>query len=158
LIVRRDKQWEKLVNFSDNVSVKAVLISFIAYLVGSVVAVGVLVQVWMPSGTSAEEMARLAESAPALVIGSLFIGTLFCLAAGFLACHISGAAGLKNSLGLGFVFVAWAVLSIVMHPSDPLWLHALHLVAPVPVSLAGGAIRLSLRKSVASANAPSSPA
>lgn len=128
--------------FGDQIRVKAVVVSFIAYVVVSVVASIVLVQAWLPAGISAEEAARLAESAPLLVNGQLVIGTVLGLAAGFLACHLGGAGGLRNSLAVGVVLIGYAALATVLHPTAPLWQHIVHFIAPVPLTLLGGLLRL----------------
>lgn len=129
-------------NFSDTVSIKALLLTFVAYVITSVVAFAILVIAWLPSGIPADQAARMAETAPSVVTGELLIGAILGIAAGWLVCHLSGAIGLKNCLVLGFIFMAYAVLGVFLHPLAPLWKHGLHLIAPIPVSLAGGFLRL----------------
>ena len=139
--------------FNDKVQAKALILSFIAYIVVSVVASIVLVQVWLPAGASAEESAKLAQTDHAVLMGELIIGTVLGIAAGWLACHLSGAIGLKNSLVLGGLFIIYAGVGIALNSEAPLWKHALHLLAPIPISLAGGYLKLRSARGVAASHA-----
>jgi hypothetical protein len=142
--------------FGDKLSIKAVLLSFVAYVVLAVAAFVILFQIWLPSGLLPQDAALQAESAPMLVVGQLIIGFAFGVAAGALACHLSGAVGLRNSVALGLVFVVYGVFSVILHPASPAWLHAIHLLAPLPTAVLGGYLRLraSASSAVRAASTP----
>ena len=140
--------------FSDALKVKALLFSFVGYLVASVVATGIVVQAWLPAGvTDPQELSRLAEADAHLLLWQIILGTALGIVAGFAACQFSGAAGLKNSLVLGLLFLPYAVLGIYMHPSHPLLMQASKLVAPIPLSLLGGWLRLAVSRSTVASHA-----
>ncbi len=131
--------------FTDKTSVRSVLIAFFGYLVVAAVVMVIVVQRWMPTGvTDQQQLARMAEVDPSLLMWQNALGAILCVAAGFAACHFSGARGLKNPLLLGVLLALYGVLGIFLHPGHPPLMQAAKLVAPVPLALLGGWLRLRL--------------
>ena len=129
--------------FTDKASVQSVLIAFVGYLVVATIAMIIVVQRWMPAGvTDKQELARLAELDPSLLMWQSVLGSILCIAAGFAVCHFSGAKGLKNSLLLGALLVFYGALGILLHPDHPPLMQAAKLLAPIPLALLGGWLRL----------------
>src|SRR5882672_767088 len=106
--------------FGDQIGVRALLIGFFGFWLISIVASAVVIHAWLPSGvTDPREISRVAEADPLLVMWQSVLGTILGVLAGFVACHFSGAKGLKNSLVLGLVFTPLGVFGIFMHPTHP---------------------------------------
>jgi hypothetical protein len=131
--------------FKDQISIKGLLVGFFGYLLISTVAMAIVVHHWMPSGiTDPQELSRLAESDPTLLMWQNILGVVLSILAGFAACHFSGAKGLKTPLILGALFVLYGALGIYLHPNHPALMQAGKLLAPIPLVLFGAWIRLKL--------------
>ena len=125
--------------FSDSVSIKAILIGLVGYIVAATVAMIIVVQFWMPAGiTDPAKLSRLAEADPTLVMWQNILGTVFCVLAGIVVVRISRSKGLKNPLVLGILLLFYGVLGIYLHPGHPTLMQIAKLVVPVPLALAGG--------------------
>jgi len=134
--------------FQDKVSKKGVLIGFFGYLIASVVAMAILVQRWLPPGiTDRQELSRLAEADPTLLFWQNVLGTVLGLLAGFVACHFGGGKGLKTPLVLGALLVLYGAIGIYLHPTHPAFMQAAKLLAPIPLVLCGGWLRLRCNSS-----------
>jgi len=84
--------------FSDNFSIKALLIGIVAYLLITNLALTLTVHYWIPSNiTDVDELRRLAENDPTLLSWQIWLGGPVAILAGFIATHFSGARGLRNS-------------------------------------------------------------
>ena len=131
--------------FEDKLSIKGLIIGIAAYLLVSVVAMGIIVQLWIPAGvTDPQELARLAENDPGLLMWQNILGALLGIFAGFFACHFGGAKGLRTPLVLGILLALYGALGIYLHPSHPSLMQAGKILAPVPLVLLGGWLRLLL--------------
>jgi cyanate permease len=129
--------------FSDTFRSKALLIGIVAYLVITNFAFALFVHYWIPPNiTDASELKRLAESDPTLLSWEVRLGAPVAILAGFVVTHFSGAKGLRNALAMGLVLVLYGVLGIYLHPSHAPWMQISKLLAPVPVCLFGGWLRL----------------
>ena len=131
--------------FTDKASVKSVLIAFVGYVAVATTAMIIVVQRWMPAGvTDKQQLARLAELDPSLLMWQNVLGSILYVVAGFAACHLGGAKGLKNPLLLGVLLVLYGALGILLHPGHPPFMQAAKLLAPIPLVLLGGWLRLRL--------------
>ena len=130
--------------FADKLKAKAVIVAFGSYVVLATVAFAIVVQVWIPAGVPAASLAELAESDPTLRLWQQILGVTFALAAGYLASRLSGRAGLRNSLVVGGLLVLYGVLSVFLHPHDPISWQVGKLLTPIPVTLIGGWLCLRL--------------
>ena len=128
--------------FRDKINVKAVVVAFVFYLVVVTVAFAVVIHIWMPPGIPTQELARLAENDPTLVLWQRILGVSVAIVAGYIACRLSGRSGLKNSTLVGGLLVLYGVLSIFMHPDDPALRQIAKLLTPIPIVLLGGWICL----------------
>ena len=131
--------------FEDKLSIKGLIIGIAAYLLVSVVAMGIIVQLWIPAGvTGPQELARLAENDPGLLMWQNILGAVLGIFAGFFACHFGGAKGLRTPLVLGILLALYGALGIYLHPSHSSLMQAGKILAPVPLVLLGGWLRLLL--------------
>lgn len=124
--------------FRDKTSLKAVVLAFLAYLVLVTVLFAIVIHFWLPAGISPQEAERLAAVDPTLLIWERVWGLCLATFAGYLACRLSGRVGLKNSLALGALLVAYGILAIYLHPSDPISTKVAELLTPIPIALLGG--------------------
>jgi hypothetical protein len=135
--------------FGDNVKIKAILIGFVTYLVITNLAFALVVHYWVPSNiTDVNDLRRIAEADPTLLTWQNRIGAPVAIVAGFIVTHLSGAKGLRNSFVMGLVLVLYGVLGIYLHPAHSLWMQLGKLVAPVPVCLLGGWMRIRVARPV----------
>jgi hypothetical protein len=134
--------------FRDKISPKAFVTAFAFYLVAATVAFAIVVRLWMPAGVSPERMAQLAETDPTLALWQRILGVSLATLAGYLACRLGGRTGLRNSLVVGCLLVLYGVVSIFLHPNDPMTLQVGKLLTPVPIVLLGGwlCLRFAPRK------------
>lgn len=130
-------------DFGDRLRIGVVFLTFIGYLVVAVATYAIFFVLWMPSGYSAQLLSVMAETAPPVLTGELLSGAIWGIAAGWLVCHLSGAKGLRNCLALGLLLLVYAIVGVFLHPAAPLWKHAVHLISPIPVTFAGGLLRLA---------------
>ena len=131
--------------FEDKLSIKGLIAGIGAYLLFSIVAMGVIVQLWAPAGvTDPQELARLAENDSTLLMWQNILGAVLGMLAGFVACHFAGAKGLRTPLVLGILLALYGALGIYLHPDHPALMQAAKLLAPVPLVLLGGWLRLLL--------------
>jgi hypothetical protein len=134
--------------FADKLSIKGLIIGIATYLAASVVAMIVIVQLWIPAGvTDRQELARLAENDAGLLMWQNIMGSVLGVFAGSVACHFSGAKGLKTPLILGTLLALYGVLGIYLHSDHPLLMQVGKILAPVPLVLLGGWLRLLLTRS-----------
>ena len=131
--------------FSDRIKPKAIVASLIGYIVVSVVLFAVVFQFWLPSGVSVERLKQLAESDQTLLMWQNILGFGLGILAGYVACRMSGAGGLRNSLAVGVLLTLYGVLGIYLHPSHPALMQFGKLISPVPLALLGGWVALSRR-------------
>lgn len=124
--------------FRDKISAKAVLVAFAFYFLTANAAFAVVFHFWMPFGMNAQELARLAETDPTLVLWQRILGISLAIVTGYLACRLSGRNGLRNSIVVGALLILYGVLSIFMHPSDAPSRQIAKLLTPIPVALLGG--------------------
>jgi hypothetical protein len=75
---------------------------------------------------------------PTLLLWQGGLGLCLATMAGYLACRLSGRVGLKNSLALGGLLVAYGILAIYLHPNDPMSKKIAELLTPIPIALLGG--------------------
>jgi len=135
--------------FDDPLRLKAVIVPFIAYVLLSVIAVAIAVQLLLPRNLTPEQMRALADTLASIRIAEIAIGIVLTLFAGALAAKLGGNRGYRNSTAVGVVLVFWGLLGIYLHPLDPLWLQAAKIVAPVPLALLGAALWLHFRRAPA---------
>jgi peptidoglycan/LPS O-acetylase OafA/YrhL len=124
--------------FSDTLKIKAVTVSIATYIISTMIAAGVLVQIWMPKDIPMERIAELAETDPFILFWSNIIGGLACMFCSILATKLSTQAGLKNALLFGALIVVYGILSILMHPQHSLEHQIVKVLSPIPLALIGG--------------------
>ena len=129
-------------SFSDSVKLKAVFLAFFGYLVLATLLFGIVVHFWIPPGVAPADLAQLAESDRVLLLWQNALGTVLGICAGFIACRLSGARGLRNSAAVGGLLVLYGILGIYLHPGHPTGMQIAKIIAPTPLALIGGWIAL----------------
>ncbi|NGY06879.1 hypothetical protein [Solimonas terrae] len=126
---------------------KAILPALIGYLILSVIATGIIVQLWLPPGiTDRQQLIRLADTDPGLLLWQNLLGAFLGILAGFAGCHFAKAGGLRNPLLIGVLLTIYGIVGIALHPAHPLPMQAAKIVAPVPLALLGGYLRLAIAR------------
>lgn len=131
--------------FNDKLKIKAILIALTSYLIMTIIASSILLQIWMKPGLSTEALALAAETDPFIVFWSMLIGLSACIACAVIVTALSGSHGLKNAAVYGSILVAYGVISIVLHPDHELLRNIGKLVLPVPVAMFGGWLFMKIK-------------
>lgn len=135
---------ESIWTFQDPAQPWRVVGLFVGYLATSVLAMAAAVQLWMLAAgpMSPPELVAAAQASSFFARLQVVLGSVLGAAAGFLACQWAGSIGLTNSLLVGVVLTGYAVLSVFLHRELAWWQHVIHVAAPIPLTLAGGAVRM----------------
>lgn len=122
-----------------SVDVRAVVISFISYLVASVAIFGVVMSLWIAeSGLTDPEALRLAaESDAGLLAWQNAIGSTGGVLAGALLAVLNRRQLWPTIWVLGAVLVVYGVIGIVLHPTHPESMQLGKLIAPLPLVCLG---------------------
>ncbi len=141
----KDKTMQnQTLNFSDKISFKAPVISFVTYLLATMIATAVLIQIWMPAGMPIEQVAQLAETDPFVTFWGGVIGLVTCTLCAMLTTKLSKQTGLKNAVAFGGLLILYGIASIVLHPEHSLLHQVSKVLSPIPVAIFGGYIYLKL--------------
>jgi hypothetical protein len=129
--------------FNGKVSVKGLVIGLLFYLLTSIVVMGIVIHFWLPNGIAdREQLVRLADSDKSLLLWQSTLGAVLGVLAGFVATNYAGSNGLKTSMALGVVLMAYGVLGIYLHPGHPTAMQIGKLLSPIPLLTFGGWLRL----------------
>jgi hypothetical protein len=130
-----------------DLNIKAVIAGFFGYMLIFIVVMALVVHIRMPPNvTNQQALSRIAEADPQLLLWQNVLGTILGIFAGFVACHCSGAKGLKNSLVTGLLLILYGVVGIFMHPAHSMLMQVAKLVSPIPLVLLGGWLRLLMSR------------
>jgi hypothetical protein len=128
--------------FADAIRFRAIAVTFVGYVLLSVVLFAIVFQVWIPRGVSMERLEDLAETSRTLLLWQSVLGTVLGVAAGYVAGRLSGGKGLRNSMVVGAILALYGVVGIYLHPSHPLLMQIGKLAGPIPLALTGGWLAL----------------
>jgi MFS family permease len=131
--------------FNDQIKIKAILIALTSYLIITIIASSILVQIWMKPGMSPEELALAAETDSFIAFWSMLIGLSASIICAVIVTALSGSHGLKNAMVYGSILVAFGVLSILLHPDHDMLRNIGKLVLPVPVAMFGGWLLIKIK-------------
>jgi hypothetical protein len=127
--------------FQDKLRPLRVLFCLLGYVVACTLVFMVVLDLWWPAGMSKADVARVAETDPTIALAQGITSTLFALLGGYAACQLGGSRGLRNSLALGVLFLAYAALNIHLHSSGEYLVHSGQFVGALVLPTLGGAIR-----------------
>jgi hypothetical protein len=129
----------------------AALIAFVVYVVVSTLLFGIVMAIWWapPGNLSAQALRELAEQDISLLRWQNAIGTTLAIVVGYFASFLSRSTSFSPALVVGFLLVIYGGLSILLHPTHPTYMQLSKLLAPIPLTLLGGWLRLRFRLRIA---------
>lgn len=121
------------------IDVRAVCISFFAYLAGSILSFAIVIQFWIAdfSGADSQSIQAAAESDAGLLLWQSVIGSVLGVLAGVLLVRLNRRQLLPTAVALAGVFSAYGVLGILLHPSHPIGMQLGKLLSPFILVLLG---------------------
>lgn len=123
------------------ISIKAILIAFVVYVVCTsgifAVFMGFWVRAHMTPGADAESLGILAEQSSDLILVTSVLGIIFTPLSGFIAASMGKQAPRKNATVLGIVFIVWSLTAFFLHPHEPLWYRLVGVLGAFPLTYLG---------------------
>lgn len=118
---------------------KAAGLTFLLYLVLSVVSSIVLTGIWQAgvdtSSMTNQEIMLMAETSTFIKTGSAIIGLTSAMLCAFILSLKTSKAGFRPTLYFALMLIAYGAISIVLHPEHTLMQQVLKILVPVPACL-----------------------